>query len=89
MLQCRFSFKEYAKNLREEATKCPLKLLSFYWMLMDMCLHINLIFIKVQYYSKLFMSWFFLKKSFVWCPIWNLSFQPDNLSGLKNYYIHA
>ena len=25
MLDCRFSFKAYAKNLREKATKCTLK----------------------------------------------------------------
>ena len=25
MLDCRFGFEEYAKNLREKATKCTLK----------------------------------------------------------------
>ena len=25
MLVCRFSFEAYAKNVREKATKCPLK----------------------------------------------------------------
>ena len=38
MLDCRFSFEAFAKNVREKATKCSLKTTRFYWMLMDMCL---------------------------------------------------
>ena len=37
MLGCRFSFEAYVKNVREKATKLSLKLLTFYWVLMDMC----------------------------------------------------
>ena len=42
MLDCKFSFKAYKKNVKEMTTKYSL----FYWMLMDM--YISLIFIKVQ-----------------------------------------
>lgn len=42
MLDCKFSFKAYKKNVKEMATKHSL----FYWMLMDM--YISLLFIKVQ-----------------------------------------
>ena len=38
MLGCRFSFSAYLKKVQEKAAKCSLKLLRFYWMLMDMCL---------------------------------------------------
>ena len=39
ILGCRFTFKAYAKNVREKTTKCSLKTaIEFYWMLMDMWL---------------------------------------------------
>ena len=44
MLGCKFSFKTYAKNVREKATKCSLKTTE---VLLDAD-YLRLIFVKVQ-----------------------------------------
>ena len=76
-IRLRFSFEAYAKNVREKATKCSLKLLRFYWMLMDMCLptfDIDQDTVVPNCFKSHTNSWypeFFQKASFVWCSVWN------------------
>ena len=78
-LGCRFSFEAYAKNVRENATKCSLKttevlldvcLLDDYMSIKWTCAYPRLIIIKVQKLKIVLQatnSWspHFLQKSFV------------------------
>ena len=82
ILGCRFDFETYEKNVRENATKVLLVTDEF---LLDVDEHILDIY-QVWYFSRyssfklfykphiLLISWFYNKKDFVWCLVWNSSF---------------
>ena len=77
MLGVRFSFKAYAKNVREKATMSPLKAtmvlldvggykLTQVWYLSR---HSSSELFSASH--KLLISWFSAKKRFAGCPLWN------------------
>ena len=81
MLGCKFSFKVYAKSVREKATKCSLKTNE---VMLDADGHViteqtldTLIFFKKEVLSDVRSEIYLVRPDVT-------SFLPDNLSGLEN-----